>query len=737
MSDVPIKMWWENRKIKLFLYRWLSFVNRNWESFVDSNLISFWLVFCQGVILGVFLQTIIAKNLHDAFFNFRLSFLLVVSIICFFLMWIGYSFILSKFSLGRLSRGGIYEILKYDAFTYIPFTISIIVGTALFYTDVLTDLYLWLFVTGLIPMIFLKILIYIFHRPDKNVVLAEKTYQIKANHVNKINDLNADIPHVKMFELKDPLKIRKHAINDELRNAVNLKNVKNGKLRIKREISFDLVNYAVGWQTNEKYPEGNLKLYLRDGKSEKIIFNKDAENIINGWNQFQIPLSTNQKNVEIRWENSIKDDIYLSLSNLSSTKSKAQQKKKNIIVIVLDGIIPETVGLYRGEKDSDNISRFFKDSSVMFTNAYVQGEWTMPNFASISSSLYQSHHGIYDPDLYSSELPYEYKTLAEILQENGFKTLGYVGHNRVSPGYGHARGYDRFFYRLTRQRVGYDHKDIIFNALHFLKENQQTNNFLFLHFFDTHTPHFQTPSNISSEHDALFNKHVYTAQVEKELEEDGFAYMRELYTQKYKEVDDDLSILFDHITKYENDCTTVILAADHGVLYYDKTMKNVLAGGEKGGREDYLVDSLMKVPFLVRFPEGEKRASGKIEDIIEANIAIMPTVLKIAGLKPPKNIDGVSVLNKNNDTKGIVKDYAIAESNFKNRYELYLKTKEFKYFLKVNRNRDTGEILKTVKQEKIFDSKGSTMKDKKIIDKIKSKVRKILKENNLPDVVDE
>ena len=82
-----------------------------------------------------------------------------------------------------------------------------------------------------------------------------------------------------------------------------------------------------------------------------------------------------------------------------------------------------------------------------------------------------------------------------------------------------------------------------------MKDYPETNNFVFLHVFDTHQPFFQSPFNVSTK-EAVYNKVATKELNKKELGNEGFEFLRELYQQKFKEVDDNISILFDYILKY-------------------------------------------------------------------------------------------------------------------------------------------------------------------------------------------
>jgi len=437
--------------------------------------------------------------------------------------------------------------------------------------------------------------------------------------------------------------------------------------------------------------------------------------------------------VDIRWENSIDENIYLAPMITFPAISKKQHK--NIIVLIIDALVPEIMGIYNGDFNADNISRFFKDS-IIFTNAYAQGEWTLPNFASIAQALYLKHHGVYDPDLYSKPMSTDFKTIAEILQEHGYNTLGYFTGPRLSPGYGHMRGFHRYIYRPFYVGVKKsDNLTITTNAIKFLQKNQRTNNFLFLHYIDTHKPFFQSPENISGRHEAIFNYHIKHSKQEMALgNKNAFYYLRELYIQKFKEVDENLQMLFDYISKYEDDQTTVILTSDHGTpLFDDMEMKNVTKV-KKSWKAASFLESVLKVPFMIRLPKSKNHMFNLINEPVEANITILPTVLDIAEIPKPDKIDGItSISNKSKTMMG--KGYVIAESIFKTRYNLFVKTKDFKYYLKTGRNRATDEIQSHPGVELFFDLHDKSIEDPNEIQQIKKQVKNILKNEKLENGV--
>ena len=720
-----------NKKIKKTISKTITVINSYGENFFDSNARSLWFILFHGLVFGCFLQSYFSTIYNDSYFNFRFIVLLLTSIICFYLIWFLYAVALSKLFLGHLYISSIFEILKYDAFSYFPLTIMNIFGLILFFTHQYMDYLFWLLLAGIILTLCAKCVLFIIKSPDKDHVLA----RIKRKEVMEhIDNLDADSYISSFVGINNAVPLRRYIVQKELRNAINLKSASNGSFRISNIPSNQFFRYAIGFDGIKSYSEGNLKLFLTSRDNEELILDKDANNFMTGWNEYQIPIPQKLSSVDIRWENSIDENIYLAPMIFSSVKLK--DKRHNIILIILDGLDSETLGLYRNAPNADNISRFFKDS-IIFTNAYAQGEWTLPNFASIAQALYPKHHGIYDPDLYSKPMSTDCKTIAEILQEHGYNTLGVGSGPRATPGYGHARGFNRFFYWPPVEDRVMDHTniDIISSALKFLKRNQNTNNFLFLHIFDTHYPYHQSPENASGKNDALFN--ISQEEFNKgktNWNMDHFNYWQELYCQKFKEVDENLQLLFDYISKYEDDHTKIILTADHGTPLFDKQEIHEVIETGRRWKAARFIESELHVPFIIRLPTDPKCKQIVCHDLIEGNITLMPTILDIAGLKTPKNIDGVTSIT-DTKRKKIGKGYVIAESTHRTEYELFVKTPEFKYYMKTNRNRISAEILAEPGIERYLNSRDTIISSKDEIKNIKEKIKKILDENKLENVV--
>ncbi len=193
-----------------------------------------------------------------------------------------------------------------------------------------------------------------------------------------------------------------------------------------------------------------------------------------------------EKNVQCKIDITLsgKGDLFLCEPQIfkKSLKNNSKNQTKNIICIVLDGLTSELIN----EKHTPNISRFFRDG-VSCSQAFTQGDWTLPSFSSMLTGLYPANHGVVNPLEFESHLDEKILTLPEMLRNNGFRTFGFSSHSRFGPAYGHSQGFERFFFNLL------DNDNFCSRQVHeasqHLEAHKEESNFLFLHFLDSHFPY--------------------------------------------------------------------------------------------------------------------------------------------------------------------------------------------------------------------------------------------------------
>jgi len=116
--------------------------------------------------------------------------------------------------------------------------------------------------------------------------------------------------------------------------------------------------------------------------------------------------------------------------------------RPNLVLVVIDTLRADHLGAYGyGRATSPHIDRLAK-RGLVFANALAVSSWTKPSVASLFTSRHPSEHGAvsFERNL-SSELP----TLAEMLREAGYSTVGVSGNFvHVAERTGFARGFDAF-----------------------------------------------------------------------------------------------------------------------------------------------------------------------------------------------------------------------------------------------------------------------------------------------------
>jgi arylsulfatase A-like enzyme len=323
-------------------------------------------------------------------------------------------------------------------------------------------------------------------------------------------------------------------------------------------------------------------------------------------------------------------------------------KKPNVILIVLDTTRADAIYPLDTNDKMPFLNKFSKEC-VVFDNAISPGSWTIPAHASILTGQYQSRNGV--KERINGEIPnyseifqkYEGKTIAEILSERGYKTIGYSQNLLIAPDTSFSRGFDEFLYTHNenqdiyfRMLENYNklvktygttpakifpkllgiHKFKEFLELYkkvkndtkWLKSSDLTNKggevvieriietelndpfFLFINLMEMHDPHDKISLNFGWS-DSFFR--------DQRLDNDTIAEVRKSYFNATEKVDGLLSKLFTNLEKRNIlDDTLIIITSDHGQSLMEKD--------DFFGHGTFLYDELIKVPLIIRLPGGIK-----------------------------------------------------------------------------------------------------------------------------------
>ena len=146
--------------------------------------------------------------------------------------------------------------------------------------------------------------------------------------------------------------------------------------------------------------------------------------------------------------------------------------------------LPQSIIDKYGMEIMPNTKKFFAKRGICFSNAYAQSDWTLPSVASTFTGTYTNEHLLYHP---KNKYDIEHKTLADTLQENGYKTFACTSVERINPKTSFDKGFDRFVI------APFENEDFIINEALEQLNTFEGKQYIFLAFMDIHEAHRLQP----------------------------------------------------------------------------------------------------------------------------------------------------------------------------------------------------------------------------------------------------
>ena len=130
----------------------------------------------------------------------------------------------------------------------------------------------------------------------------------------------------------------------------------------------------------------------------------------------------------------------------------------------------------------------FREQGTVFEHAYTQVPITLPSHTSLMTGLAPSRLGVMRN---GDTVPESVVTLAEIFDEAGYHTGGFISLGVLSEIYGLNQGFDSFVdpFIGDSDRWYRSAEEVLEPATSWLRQNQETPFFLWLHLSDPHEPY--------------------------------------------------------------------------------------------------------------------------------------------------------------------------------------------------------------------------------------------------------
>jgi arylsulfatase len=344
----------------------------------------------------------------------------------------------------------------------------------------------------------------------------------------------------------------------------------------------------------------------------------------------------------------------------------------DFVVILVDALRPSNMQLYGyGLPTTPNLNAH-ADNGVIFENAYCTATNTDPSLTALFTGQYPSVTGIHNHGARTtvSEIrrAERLRYITEILRDHGFWTgavdvsdrwhrkgfceyvyqtksniygLGSIGNEILD----RIHAYD-FFFMVISQLVPPRHlppanlraEDVTDNAIRLIRKWRNRKNFLFVHYWDTHTPYMppetllrrflidrelaglkaKTPSDIVRSFKRPLLKPIDCAWLRKLP---SIKYAIAAYDGAVAHVDQEIGrILRELEDAGRSDGTVVIVTADHG---------ESLLEHEVFFDHHSLFEPVVRVPLVILPPEGLSTGRRRVTANV-THVDLFPTILDLA-----------------------------------------------------------------------------------------------------------
>jgi arylsulfatase A-like enzyme len=395
---------------------------------------------------------------------------------------------------------------------------------------------------------------------------------------------------------------------------------------------------------------------------------------------------------------------------------RAPSPPKNVLLISVDTLRADRLGCYGYARPTSPRIDGLAAEGVRFHQAISQSPWTTPSHMSLLTSRYPSSHHVTQGWSRFARfrkggyrvLPENATTLAEVLQEHGFRTLALTGGATMAAALGFAQGFDAY------REDSYGLLDTVRPMLdRWLEESRDLPFFIFLHTFEVHAPYTHTELTegmlTEAQRDALHRGMGRPGLWETNgfgslLRELGLFQMKvtsALYDGDIRFTDAFLGLLLEDLRRLGlEDRTLVVLTSDHGEEFGDHDRTRFY-----DAHCQTVYEELIRVPLIVRLP-GTIPAGDVVDTPVEL-VDVAPTILDVLGVPTPPAMEGKSLLGLATGRTHEHKEWTLSEATCHDLEIKALRSPHLKYIAAWEaRDDEHAGIPGPLVKERVFDLVG-------------------------------
>ena len=314
--------------------------------------------------------------------------------------------------------------------------------------------------------------------------------------------------------------------------------------------------------------------------------------------------------------------VILAFVLVSFSSCSGKKVKPNILLVTIDTLKTDHVGGYGYPRQTTPFIDSLAKKGVIFRHAFTPLPLTAGSHATILTSLHPLTHGVITN---GNSLDHKVQTIAEVLKENGYYTIGAVGVSFLSQRYNFQQGFDSFsdkpgkgYYRNAKEV----NKSLLKQIDNYVALKEQKPFFIWVHYYDPHTPYRN-------------RKYTFKREIPRRFlngyEKNGRVVHR--YDTEIRFTDEAVKTLVEYLKKKGLDKQLLTcVTADHGEQH-----------GEHGGwngHYDFYTETIW-VPLLFH---GYKIPQGKSIRQWVSTMDIAETLLHTAGLDFRYETEGCDLL---------------------------------------------------------------------------------------------
>jgi len=335
----------------------------------------------------------------------------------------------------------------------------------------------------------------------------------------------------------------------------------------------------------------------------------------------------------------------------SGRSSRADQSRPNLILITVDSLRADHLGVYGyARPTSPQIDRFAL-GAVIVTDGISQAPYTKASIASLLTGLFPTAHQTYSTGVLfgvvhemgsvggqetgsTDSLNPALASLPQQLLAAGYRTVGLSSNPYLIRDFGFANGFTEFRYIRGTNAV-FARADEMMAAAKDAIARAEEPYFLWVHLMDTHYP-YDPPEAFRSMFGPTGPSHPLTTDQLPDGMSIGHSTDLNLYRSRYdaaiRAADTAIGRFLQWLeTSGQWSRTGVVLTADHGEGFMEHGLM---------GHNNSLYDELLHVPLIVKLPTlqpGRRPAQVQLVDLF-------PTLCAAVNIRPPTGLHGQNVL---------------------------------------------------------------------------------------------